>query len=235
MEHLQPDELLVGDVQILREREGVRIPVEIPRHVAQRDRIHAFAAVCGHIGSQIGGKVVELGDVAGPVGEMYVAEHEDLEGVLIDLFEREIGPFYGRGGAFEPAVQERKYAGRGHFVAAGDGDEDISPFFLRPQLIDSLLVGSGYLDAVGDHDIGYGALVGGYDAVNGRAGIGFDPDILDDADIELSEILFSGVPFDGGVVVTRFALIGHADGKAVGRGADDGTDVGDAGFRFQQE
>ena len=88
--------------------------------------------MAGHVVRKVGGELGELSQVARSVGEVHVAQHEDLVGVLsVDLFELEVGPFDDVGAVFERAVELREHPDGRNFVAARDGDEDISPLFGR--------------------------------------------------------------------------------------------------------
>ena len=55
---------------MLGQRIVVFVPLEVPRHVAQREGVHLLAAVLGHVGVQIGGELGELGGVVGAVGQL---------------------------------------------------------------------------------------------------------------------------------------------------------------------
>ena len=236
VEDLQILDLAVDGVQVLGEIVAVRIPVEVPGHVPEGERIHLLALVAGHVVRKVGGELGELSQVARSVGEVHVAQHEDLVGVLsVDLFELEVGPFDDVGAVFERAVELREHPDGRNFVAARDGDEDISPLFGRFELVDALLVRDGHLRAVGDHDVLHADAGRRHDPVDRGACIRFEIYVFDDVDVDSSERFFARVSFDEDFVVTRFTPVGQAYGETVGRGVDDGADVGDACVRLKNE
>ncbi len=229
-------DLAVDGVQVLGEIVAVRIPIEIPGHVSEGERIHLLALVAGHVVREVGGEFGELPEVVRAVGEVHVAEHEDFVGVLaVDLFEFEIGSFDDTGAVFERAVELREHAVARNFVAARNGDEDISPFLGRFELVDALLVRDGHFRAVGHYDVFHADAGRRHDPVDRGARIRFETYVLDDVDVDSSERFFARVPFDEDFVVTRFTPVGQAYGETFGRGVDDGADIGDACVRLKNE
>lgn len=144
----------------------------------------------GHIVGQIGGEVAELREVARAVGQVHVAEHEDLVGILVpvQLFECEIHPFNSSGAAFQIVVEQGKNSGRGNLVAARNRNENVSPFLFRFELIDASFVGCGHVLAVGHDNTGHAAFVRSDDAVNRGIFVGSEVgQLVDDVDIKFSE------------------------------------------------
>ena len=214
----------------------IGVPELVPRHVAQHHQIGRHA-LCRSEGRRLGDKPLgELPEVVRAVGEVHVAEHEDFVGVLaVDLFEFEIGSFDDTGAVFERAVELREHAVARNFVAARNGDEDISPFLGRFELVDALLVRDGHFRAVGHYDVFHADAGRRHDPVDRGARIRFETYVLDDVDVDSSERFFARVPFDEDFVVTRFTPVGQAYGETFGRGVDDGADIRDACVRLKNE
>ena len=82
MENLKSLHLIVDGIQVLRQRITVRIPVQVPGHVAQRNGIHLFVLMQGTVAVQILGKVHKLSQVARAVGQMHIAQHKHLIAIL---------------------------------------------------------------------------------------------------------------------------------------------------------
>ena len=206
---LQVLDLAVDRLPVLGQRIVVFVPVEVPRHVAQREGVHLLAAVLGHVGVQIGGELGELGGVVGAVGQVHVAQQEELVAILsVDLREFEVLLFHDVGCSFQRLVELREHALGRYFVAAGDGDEDIAPLLGRFEFVDALVVGDGHFGAVGYHDVRDGTFLRRYQTEDRGAGTRFKVDLVDDVDVDFADLFLACVPFEVGCVGTGFALVG---------------------------
>ena len=188
VEYLQIFDLLVDGTQVLGKIIVVRVPVEVPRHVAEGYSIHPGSLMAGHVGVQVGGEFGELTAVVRAVGEMHIAEHEDLVCVLPGYFRKlEINPLNDTGGAFQRIIEPGKHpVGRG-FVTARDGDKDVAPFLGGFELIDAVFVRGGYLDTVGHHDIRHANSGRRNDSVDRSACIGFKTYVFNNVYVDSSE------------------------------------------------
>ena len=95
---------------------------------------------------EVGSELTKLVKVGSAVGKMHVTQHKYLVCVLSrHLRQHKILTFSHTGIRLQTQEELRKYSLGRHFISAWNGNEDISPFLVRLQLVDAVLVSHSYL------------------------------------------------------------------------------------------
>ena len=160
VEEGDPAEIAVHRLEIIGEPVIVRQPVHIPGHVAEGEAIDlAGRGIDGLIHET--GHLLELGQVAGPAGQVHIAEDKQRVIVIGGRIQRKINLLrhIGIGRERLPEIGENTVQ-RG-FIAAGNRDENVFPLLGGLQPVTAVRIGLDDIDSVGDKDALYRRSVAG--------------------------------------------------------------------------
>ena len=234
MENLKSLHLIVDGIQVLRQRITVRIPVQVPGHVAQRNGIHLFVLMQGTVAVQILGKVHKLSQVARAVGQMHITQHKHLIIILsFHLSQREVHTLRCSGVPLHHLVEPRQDSLGRNFISRRNGDKHIPPFLFRLKLVNTPFVGHAHLYTVRYHNTLHRTVGCRYHPVHRRSGIRCETNSLYNINIGSTNLFLAVTTLDEHPVRTAFASVGKLYGKTVFRNTHQHTRIRDSPCRFQ--
>ena len=197
-------EIIVRRCKVIGETVTVGIPVKVPCHVAERKTVGCAGRVRNRCVQSVR-HLVELTDVVVAVGEVHVSQDKHGEVVVVHFPEFEIPAVDGVHIVVHGLVELGKYAVAGHFIAAGDYDENITPLLLGAHLIDAVLIGFDYEVSVRYQHSRYSHTVALHDSIDIGVGIRFDLKGSYDHKIEGSCIIVCSIRLH-----IQFVITGHS-------------------------